>query len=82
MKLLTLLQRPPKKSFVVLEDVDGLFHKRHKEGGGKLTFSGLLNALDGIASTDGRILFMTTNRILLLLFVSHLLSLSPIRCIL
>ena len=28
-----------------------------------MTFSGLLNALDGIASGEGRILFMTTNRI-------------------
>jgi hypothetical protein len=31
-----------------------------------VTFSGLLNALDGIASGEGRILFMTTNRILYL----------------
>lgn len=26
-----------------------------------ITFSGLLNALDGVRSQDGRILFMTTN---------------------
>lgn len=28
---------------------------------GRLTFSGLLNALDGVASTEARIVFMTTN---------------------
>eukprot|EP00026_Physarum_polycephalum_P004829 Phypoly_transcript_04853.p1 GENE.Phypoly_transcript_04853~~Phypoly_transcript_04853.p1 ORF type:complete len:516 (+),score=87.27 Phypoly_transcript_04853:191-1738(+) len=62
-KLHALLQGMPRKSFVVLEDVDGVFNKRQKEGGGKVTFSGLLNVLDGIASTDGRILFMTTNHV-------------------
>jgi chaperone BCS1 len=31
------------------------------EGLSRLTFSGLLNALDGVASSEGRILFMTTN---------------------
>ena len=33
------------------------------EGMGMLTFSGLLNALDGVASTEGRIVFMTTNHL-------------------
>ena len=28
---------------------------------GRLTFSGLLNAIDGVTSTEGRIVFMTTN---------------------
>merc|ERR1711894_137147 len=27
----------------------------------RLTFSGLLNAIDGVTSTEGRIVFMTTN---------------------
>ena len=31
------------------------------DGMNRLTFSGLLNALDGVASAEGRILFMTTN---------------------
>lgn len=31
------------------------------QGMGRLTFSGLLNALDGVASTEARIVFMTTN---------------------
>ena len=33
------------------------------EGMGNLTFSGLLNALDGVASAEGRIVFMTTNHL-------------------
>lgn len=31
------------------------------QGMGCLTFSGLLNALDGVASSEARIIFMTTN---------------------
>ena len=33
------------------------------QGMSRLTFSGLLNALDGVASTEARIVFMTTNYI-------------------
>src|SRR5690606_4879517 len=32
-----------------------------KSPGGELSFSGLLNVLDGVASQEGRILIMTTN---------------------
>ena len=28
-----------------------------------VTFSGLLNALDGVAATEGRVTFMTTNHL-------------------
>ena len=34
---------------------------RDKQSGGRLTLSGLLNALDGPTATMGRLLFMTTN---------------------
>jgi chaperone BCS1 len=53
----------PEKSIVVLEDIDTLFQKDRSKGGGdsSLTFSGLLNALDGVGSADGRLVFMTTN---------------------
>lgn len=50
---------------MLLEDVDAIFVDRmstklsHKEK--SVSFSGLLNAIDGVRSTDGRILFMTTN---------------------
>lgn len=33
------------------------------DGLSRLTLSGLLNALDGVASSEARILFMTTNHI-------------------
>lgn len=33
------------------------------EGLNRVTFSGLLNSLDGVASTEARIVFMTTNYI-------------------
>jgi len=52
-----------KKSIVVLEDIDSLFDedRKNKCSDSPLTFSGLLNALDGITSIDGHIFVMTTN---------------------
>ena len=35
----------------------------HKPMPSQLSFSGLLNAVDGIAATEGRVLFMTTNHL-------------------
>lgn len=62
--LLGLLSDIPEKCVVVAEDIDTVFEGREsKVKGGKITFSGLLNAIDGVASSEGRILFMTTNRI-------------------
>lgn len=62
------LNDAPSQSIILLEDIDGIFVGREyvdKEGRkrqrGGVTFSGLLNALDGIRSQEGRILFMTTN---------------------
>ena len=60
-----LLARVPDKSILLLEDIDCAFAKR-KQASGKdngLTFSGLLNAIDGVASAEGRIIMMTTNHI-------------------
>lgn len=58
----------PKKSILVFEDVDTVFIDRKciKEEGGEqknlLTFSGVLNALDGISTpVDGHLVIMTTN---------------------
>ncbi|ESO07531.1 hypothetical protein HELRODRAFT_75858 [Helobdella robusta] len=64
-----LLSVAPQQSIILLEDVDAAFASRDLtkenpgvyQGMGKLTFSGLLNALDGVASSEGRIIFMTTN---------------------
>lgn len=63
--LKTAVQRVPAKSIIVLEDVDSLFASdgRHKAEGDKsaLTFSGVLNALDGVGGADGQIFILTTN---------------------
>ncbi|MEL6318098.1 MAG: AAA family ATPase, partial [Pseudomonadota bacterium] len=52
----------PRRAALVLEDVDAAFRGRARdEASGGITFSGLLNALDGLAAQEGRIVFMTTN---------------------
>ncbi|KAF9998511.1 hypothetical protein BGZ65_005997 [Modicella reniformis] len=64
-----LLTNLPERSIMLLEDIDAAFMKRDKSQEGfqsMVTFSGLLNALDGVASAEGRIIFMTTNHIELL----------------
>ncbi|KAF9913749.1 hypothetical protein BX616_009655 [Lobosporangium transversale] len=61
-----LLTNLPERSIMLLEDIDAAFAKRDKTQEGfhsMVTFSGLLNALDGVASAEGRIIFMTTNHI-------------------
>ncbi|KAK9237295.1 BCS1 N terminal-domain-containing protein [Lipomyces kononenkoae] len=61
-----LMNHIPERSILLLEDIDSAFNKREQsdDSGYKLsgaTFSGLLNALDGVASSEERIIFMTTN---------------------
>ena len=59
----------PEQSIVLLEDIDRAFVTLPKESAAgqgfssRVTFSGLLNALDGVAATERRIIFMTTNHI-------------------
>lgn len=50
----------PKGALMVMEDIDAVFRARDAERGG-ISFSGLLNAIDGLAAQEGRALFMTTN---------------------
>lgn len=65
------MMKVPSQSIVLLEDIDSAFVNREEdkkvksayEGLNQVTFSGLLNMLDGVASTEARILFMTTNYI-------------------
>merc|ERR550514_1862149 len=63
------LRDAPANAIVLLEDVDAVFVDRSvsSDGSGRpapgVTFSGLLNALDGVASQEGRLFFMTTNHI-------------------
>lgn len=61
--LMSLMSRVPARSFILLEDIDAAFNQRNKASDSKLTFSGLLNALDGAGAKDGSLVFMTTNHI-------------------
>merc|ERR1712023_417613 len=56
------IEEAPSRSIIVLEDVDALFNGRARRyGTGNMTFSGLLNALDGVGSGAGRLFVLTTN---------------------
>ncbi|KAF1812953.1 mitochondrial chaperone BCS1 [Eremomyces bilateralis CBS 781.70] len=63
-----LLTKIPPRTIVLLEDADAAFVNRqqadeHGYAGATVTFSGLLNALDGVASAEERIIFLTTNHV-------------------
>ena len=64
-RLANLMRCAPTKALIMLEDVDAVFLKREKANSesNRLTFSGLLNAIDGIMSQEGHIFIMTTNYI-------------------
>lgn len=66
----------PEKSIILFEDIDCLFsnreelkngrknfdgEKRNSNGNNYLTFSGFLNAMDGVSAGEERLVFMTTN---------------------
>jgi len=53
----------PKRALLVIEDVDAIFVKRDGKRQSGISFSGLLNAIDGVAAQEGRALLMTTNHI-------------------
>lgn len=57
-----LVDNLPKGSALLIEDVDCAFAtNRSSKGETGVTLSGLLNALDGVSSREGRVLFLTTN---------------------
>lgn len=60
-----LMAKVPPHSIVLVEDIDCVFEQREStdDNESKITFSGLLNALDGVVASEGRILFMSTNHI-------------------
>ncbi|KAH8044548.1 hypothetical protein JL720_17036 [Aureococcus anophagefferens] len=66
-RLALALSAVPPRCVVLLEDVDAAFvsrddaTRRPGAAGPSLTLSGLLNALDGAAASEGRVVFMTTN---------------------
>jgi chaperone BCS1 len=61
------LGRVPAGSAVLIEDIDAVSRSREtdatkvSDSDSKVTLSGLLNALDGPLTSEGRILFVTTN---------------------
>jgi mitochondrial chaperone BCS1 len=60
--LRTLINALPVGAVLLIEDVDCIFKEKRDTGQQTgVTLSGLLNALDGVSSRDGRVLFMTTN---------------------
>lgn len=63
-----MLRDAPNGALICLEDVDALFSddagastNKRAMSKSKLSFSGILNALDGVASHEGHIVIMTTN---------------------
>ena len=68
-RLQHLLTVIPKRTLVLLEDADAAFGNRRVQTdadgyrGANVTFSGLLNALDGVGSAEERVLFLTTNHV-------------------
>lgn len=68
-RLSHFLNTAPPHSIILLEDIDAALMNREDidykkvayQGLRKLTLSGILNVIDGVASSEERILFMTTN---------------------
>ncbi|XP_021958577.1 probable mitochondrial chaperone bcs1 [Folsomia candida] len=68
--LATAMSKVFVKTIVLIEDIDSAFdHKDSTDAPNKMadsckvTFKGILNALDGVSSQEGRIVFITTNHI-------------------
>ena len=53
----------PNNSILLLEDVDAVFNQRKSQVHSPITFSALLNTLDGVARRHKLITFITTNHI-------------------
>ncbi|KAJ6223033.1 hypothetical protein RDWZM_001578 [Blomia tropicalis] len=69
-RLLHLVNTAPRDSLILLEDIDCSTrphqedqHPERWEGLSRVTYSGLLNTLDGVVGSEARILMMTTNHI-------------------
>lgn len=66
-----MLSTLPPRAAVLIEDIDCLELARSRDderekaekktGDSKVTLSGLLNAIDGVAAAEGRLLFLTSN---------------------
>ncbi|HEY0155473.1 MAG TPA: AAA family ATPase [Longimicrobium sp.] len=62
-RLVSGLLNVPARSIILLEDVDCVASGRDMQGESGVTFAGLLNALDGVASRPGVLTFLTTNHV-------------------
>eukprot|EP01090_Pellita_catalonica_P009305 TRINITY_DN2036_c0_g2_i1.p1 TRINITY_DN2036_c0_g2~~TRINITY_DN2036_c0_g2_i1.p1 ORF type:complete len:481 (-),score=82.74 TRINITY_DN2036_c0_g2_i1:383-1783(-) len=60
--LLVLMRGLPYKCVLLMEDIDCVCEDQ-EEGSSGVTFSGLLNAIDGITASEGHLLIMTTNHV-------------------
>jgi len=61
-KIGNLLASVPRRSVILIEDVDAFFQQRAKaDSGVKVSYSGFINALDGVAAHEGSVVFLTTN---------------------
>ena len=58
-ELVSLVSSVGEKAIILLEDVDCAFEDRAGKQG--ISMSTLLNCLDGVNATEGRVIFMTTN---------------------
>lgn len=59
--LLTMMRNAAPGACILMEDIDVAFTQRTGSDVSSVTFSGLLNAIDGVGSQQGRLVFMTTN---------------------
>jgi SpoVK/Ycf46/Vps4 family AAA+-type ATPase len=55
------LYKLPNDTVLCLEDIDSLFSEDRKSDKSTITFSGILNILDGVIKNTGLVIFMTTN---------------------
>lgn len=67
-RLALMLTKLPERTLLLLEDADAAFQNRQQTqadgyNGSTVTFSGLLNAMDGVAASTERISFLTTNHV-------------------
>lgn len=56
-----MFHKLPKNSFIVFEDMDSMFEQREQKTG--VTFSGMLNVLDGMSKYKKMFVFITTNQL-------------------
>jgi chaperone BCS1 len=61
-KIGNLLATVPRRSIILIEDVDAFFQQRSKaDAQVKVSYSGFINALDGVAAHEGSVVVLTTN---------------------